>query len=86
MKVSVIIPVYNTEAYLRECVDSVIGQTYGNIEVILVDDGSKDGSPAICDNYAASDRRIKVIHKENGGLSDARNRGIYEVVVFNLNI
>lgn len=78
MKVSVIIPVYNTEAYLRECVDSVIGQTYGNIEVILVDDGSKDGSPAICDNYAASDRRIKVIHKENGGLSDARNRGVYE--------
>lgn len=78
MKVSVIIPVYNTEAYLRQCVDSVIGQTYNNIEVILVDDGSKDGSPAVCDGYAASDTRIRVIHKENGGLSDARNRGVDE--------
>ena len=78
MKVSVIIPVYNTEAYLRQCVDSVIGQTYNNIEVILVDDGSKDGSPAVCDSYAASDTRIRVIHKENGGLSVARNRGVDE--------
>lgn len=78
MKVSVIIPVYNTEAYIHECVDSVIKQTYQNIEVILIDDGSQDNSPAICDSYATCDQRIKVIHKENGGLSDARNRGIDE--------
>ena len=74
--VSVIIPVYKVEPYLRQCVDSVLAQTYRNLEIILVDDGSPDGCPAICDEYAAKDARVRVIHKENGGLSDARNAGI----------
>lgn len=74
--VSVIIPVYKVEPYLRQCVDSVLSQTYTDFEIILVDDGSPDGCPAICDEYAAKDSRVKVIHKENGGLSDARNAGI----------
>ena len=77
-KVSLIIPVYNVEAYLHRCVDSVLGQTYQNIEVILVDDGSPDRCPLICDEYASNDSRVKVIHKKNGGLSDARNRGMME--------
>lgn len=74
--VSVIVPVYNVENYLRECVDSILRQTYQNIEIILVDDGSTDSSGHICDKYMDIDNRIKVIHKENGGLSDARNAGI----------
>lgn len=74
--VSVIVPVYNVEAYLGRCVDSILAQTYGNLEVILVDDGAKDRSGVICDEYAARDSRVKVIHKENGGLSSARNAGI----------
>lgn len=74
--ISVIIPVYKVEAYLHQCVDSVLNQNYQNLEIILVDDGSPDNCPAICDDYAAKDKRIKVIHKENGGLSDARNYGI----------
>ncbi len=74
--VSVVIPVYKTEKYLAECVDSVLAQTYRDIEVILVDDGSPDGAPAICDEYAAKDGRVTVIHKKNGGLSSARNAGI----------
>ena len=73
---SVIIPVYKVEKYLRQCVQSVLSQTFRDIEVILVDDGSPDGCPAICDEFAVADPRVKVIHKENGGLSDARNCGI----------
>lgn len=76
MKISVIIPVYKVEKYLRKCVDSVINQTYKDLEIWLVDDGSPDNCPAICDEYAANDSRIKVIHKENGGLSDARNAAL----------
>lgn len=76
MKISFIIPVYNIEKYLNQCVLSVLEQTYRNIEVILVDDGSKDKSPAICDAFAKTDKRVRVIHKENGGASDARNLGI----------
>ena len=76
MKISVIIPVYNVEKYLKRCLDSVVNQTYKNLEIILIDDGSTDKSGNICDEYAAKDKRIIVIHKENGGLSDARNKGL----------
>lgn len=74
--ISIIIPVYKVEKYLTKCVDSVLNQTYKNIEIILVDDGSPDNCPNICDEYEKKDKRIKVIHKKNGGLSDARNCGI----------
>lgn len=74
--VSVIVPVYNVEKYLRRCVDSILNQTYQNIEIILVDDGSPDNCGAICDDYQNTDYRVKVIHKKNGGLSDARNVAI----------
>ena len=76
--VSIIVPVYNVEEYLRECVDSILNQTYSDVEVILVDDGSTDQSGNICDEYAKMDSRIKVIHKKNGGVSAARNTGIGE--------
>jgi len=76
MKVSFIIPVYKVEAYLRQCVESISKQTYQDIEIILVDDGSPDGSPRLCDEQANEDSRIRVIHKANGGLSDARNTGL----------
>ncbi len=79
-KISVIVPVYNKEKYLTRCLDSLAGQTYGNIEFVLVDDGSTDSSPSICDAYAARDRRFTVIHKENGGVSSARNAGLDYVV------
>ncbi len=75
-RISVILPVYNVEEYLRRCVDSVLAQTYTELEILLVDDGSTDACPAICDEYAAKDSRVQVIHKVNGGLSDARNVGI----------
>lgn len=73
---SVIVPVYNVEAYLPRCVDSILSQTHQNLELILVDDGARDNSGAICDDYAARDSRVKVIHQENGGLSSARNAGL----------
>ena len=75
-KVSVIVPVYNVKAYLDKCVQSIINQTEQSIEIILVDDGSTDGSSLLCDDWAKADNRIIVIHKENGGLSSARNCGL----------
>ena len=74
--ISVIVPVYNVEKYLDRCVESIVNQTYTNLEIILVDDGSPDNCPAMCDAWAEKDNRIKVIHKENGGVSSARNTGI----------
>ena len=74
--ISVIVPVYGVEKYIEKCLKSIINQTYENLEIILVDDGSKDKSGIICENYANKDKRIKVFHKKNGGLSDARNYGI----------
>ena len=74
--VSVVVPVYNVEPYLHRCVDSILTQTYQNLEVILVDDGSPDNCSIICDEYAKLDPRIHVIHKENGGVSSARNAAL----------
>ncbi len=74
--ISIIVPIYNVEKYLKRCIDSIINQTYTNLEIILVNDGSTDNSKAICDKYKNLDERVKLIDKENGGLSDARNVGI----------
>ena len=75
---SIVVPVYNIESYIEKCIESLISQTYENIEIILVDDGATDNSGKICDFYAQKDSRIRVLHKENGGLSDARNKGAQE--------
>lgn len=74
--ISVIVPIYNAEKYLHRCMDSILNQTYKNLEIVLIDDGSKDSSGTICDAYAAKDSRIKVIHQENSGVSAARNAGL----------
>lgn len=74
--ISVVVPIYKVEEYMSRCVDSIINQTYKNLEIILVDDGSPDNCPAMCDDFAKKDNRIKVVHKKNGGLSDARNAGM----------
>ena len=75
-KISIIVPIYGVEQYLKRCVNSLISQTYKNIEIILVDDGSPDQCPIICDHYAKIDDRVIIVHKKNGGLSDARNAGL----------
>ena len=74
--ISVIVPVYKTEKYIKQCVDSILNQTYKNLEIILVDDGSPDGCPEICDKYAKQDDRVVVIHQNNTGLSGARNSAL----------
>lgn len=74
--ISVIVPVYNSEKFLKKCVDSILGQSYGNLEVVLINDGSTDGSAGICDAYARQDNRVRVFHQENCGVSATRNRGI----------
>ena len=80
MIISIIIPVYNVEKYLECCVNSVITQSFKDLDIILVDDGSTDNSPVICDEFARIDSRIKVIHKSNGGLSEARNAGLSKAI------
>ena len=77
-KVSVIVPVYNTEKYLKRCLDSILNQTLSDIEIIIVDDGSKEACALLCDQFAKSDSRIKVVHKQNAGLGFARNTGLSE--------
>ena len=74
--ISIIVPIYNVEKYIKKCIESILAQTYTNLELILVDDGSPDRCPVICDEFAERDNRIVVIHKKNGGLSDARNAGL----------
>ena len=75
-QISVIIPIYNVERYLRQCIDSILAQTFTDFELLLIDDGSPDGCPAICDEYAEKDARIRVFHKQNGGVTSARNKGL----------
>ena len=75
-KINIVVPVYKVEKYIEKCVNSLIIQTFKDIEIILVDDGSPDNCPVLCDQYALEDDRIRVVHKENGGLSSARNTGL----------
>ena len=75
-KISVIVPVYNTERYLSKCIDSILSQSFTDFELLLINDGSKDNSGTICDQYAVNDSRVRVFHKENGGVSSARNLGL----------
>lgn len=75
-KISIIIPAYNVEKYLDKCMESILNQRFNDFEILLIDDGAKDSTPQICDKYASLDPRVKVYHKENGGLSDARNYGL----------
>ncbi len=82
---SIIVPVYKTEKYLEKCIDSILKQTYEDFELILVDDGSPDKCPFICDEYNKKDSRIKVLHKKNGGVSSARNQGLCMAMLINLN-
>lgn len=77
--IDIIVPIYNTEPYLKRCIDSVLNQTFQDFRLLLVDDGSTDASSAICDEYAEKEQKIQVIHKENGGVSDAKNRGLEEI-------
>ena len=77
-KISVIIPVYNAEKYISDCLESVVRQTYKNLEILLIDDGSKDGSAGICQEWCKKDARIRLLQKENGGVSSARNLGLQE--------
>ena len=76
--ISIIVPIYNVESYLDACIKSIVSQTYSNLEILLIDDGSSDSCPILCESWAETDSRIKVIHKQNGGLSDARNYGLRE--------
>lgn len=76
IKVSIIVPIYNVEKYLCRCMDSLLNQTLKDIEIIMVDDGSPDNCPQMCDEYAKKDSRVKVIHKKNAGLGEARNSGL----------
>lgn len=78
-EISIIMPVYNSEKYLGKCIDSVLSQSFSNFELLLIDDGSTDRSPKVCEEYAKKDSRISVNHKENGGVSSARNMGLSDV-------
>lgn len=78
-EISIIMPVYNSEKYLGQCIDSVLDQSFSDFELLLIDDGSSDRSPQICDDYALKDNHVKVIHKDNGGVSSARNMGLSAV-------
>lgn len=76
--ISIVVPVYNAENYLEKCINSIIGQTYGNLEIILVDDGSSDNSLSICEKFSLQDNRIRVFHQNNGGVASARNKGLHQ--------
>ena len=85
-EITVIVPVYKVEEYLDRCVDSILNQSFGDFDLVLVDDGSPDNCPRMCDAYAAGDQRIHVIHQQNGGLSAARNAGIDWAIRYGLEL